>query len=176
MITTIFIYQNNIILIGMPGSGKSTIGVLLAKVLGYQFVDTDLIISGQQQATLQEIIDTRGLEAFLGCEEQAGLSVDAHRTVIATGGSMVLSERAMGHLKGIGTVIYLDVPLPALARRLKNIRTRGIAARPGETLEQIYKERTPLYEAYADLTVPVSGSEGLEDTVAQAANRLIKRI
>ncbi len=165
--------KDNIILIGMPGSGKSTLGVLLAKTLGYQFIDTDLIISGQQQATLQEIIDQRGLEVFLGCEEQAGLSVDVHRTVIATGGSMVLCKRAMDYLKGIGTVIYLDVPLPALVHRLKNIKTRGIAARPGETLEQIYKERTPLYEAYADLTVPVSGGEGLEDTVAQAADRLI---
>ncbi len=164
--------KDNIILIGMPGSGKSTVGVLLAKVLGYQFVDTDLIISEQQQATLQEIIDTRGLEAFLDCEEQAGLSVNVRHTVIATGGSMVLSQKAMARMKENGTTVYLDVALPALAARLRNIRTRGVAARPGQTLEDIYRERLSYYERYADLRVSVPPHAHLEDVVEETIKKL----
>lgn len=167
--------KDNIILIGMPGSGKSTLGVLLAKTLGYQFIDTDLIISGQQRATLQEILDTRGLEAFLCCEEQAGLSVDAHRTVIATGGSMVLREKAMKHLRDIGTILFLDIPPQELSRRLKNIKTRGIAARPGETLAQIYEERLPLYRRYGDVTVSIPDGAHMEDAVAQVVEALHMR-
>lgn len=164
--------KDNIVLIGMPGSGKSTVGVLLAKTLGYQFVDTDLIISRQQKDTLQKIIDNRGLEEFLNCEEQAGLSVDTDKTVIATGGSMVLKEKAMAHLKAIGTVVFIDVSLPELKSRLHNIKTRGIAARPGETLEQIYKDRIPFYERYADISLKVSNHMQLEEVVEQLIKML----
>lgn len=166
--------KDNIILIGMPGSGKSTVGVLLAKTLGYQFVDTDLIISKQQNATLQKIIDERGLEEFLNCEEQAGLSVAGSKTVIATGGSMVLKEEAMEHLKSLGKVVFFDVSLPELKSRLHNIKTRGIAAKPGETLEQIYEERFPFYEKYADMKMQVSSNIHLEEVVEQIVELLEK--
>lgn len=164
--------KDNIILIGMPGSGKSTVGVLLAKTLGYQFIDTDLIISKQQKTVLQKIIDERGLEEFLNCEEQAGLSVDTERTVIATGGSMVLKEKAMEHLKSLGQVVFFQVSIPELKSRLRNIKTRGIAAKPGETLESIYEERLPYYEKYADITVEVSNNAHLEEVVEQLVQLL----
>ncbi|MFQ9985501.1 MAG: shikimate kinase [Lachnospiraceae bacterium] len=122
---------DSIILIGMPGCGKSTVGVVLAKALGMNFIDTDLLISSRYGLTLQEIIDVRGLEMFLAYEEQAGLSVCDRRAVIATGGSMVFSGKAMEHLSGLGTVVYLDVGLQELEERLTNIRTRGVASRRG---------------------------------------------
>lgn len=164
--------NNNVILIGMPGAGKSTVGVILAKTLGMQFLDTDLLISAQQNARLQELLDARGLEGFLACEQQAGLSVDVSKTVIATGGSMVLCAQAMAHLKTLGTVVYLETPLETLAARLNNITTRGIAARPGETLEEIDRVRKPYYERYADMTVRAQEGMGTEDVVSRVISRL----
>lgn len=146
--------KNNIVLIGMPGAGKSTIGVLLAKTLGYDFVDTDLVISRRTGTTLQALIDAQGISQFLAEEERAALSLDCEQTVIATGGSMVYSEAAMRHLKTGAVTVFLDVPLDALLRRLRNIRTRGIAIAPGLTLSDIFNERLPLYRRYADMTVP----------------------
>ncbi len=152
-------------MIGMPGSGKSTVGVLLAKALGYLFEDVDLRISRRAGKPLQKILDEDGLLGFLRLEEEVGSAVQADRTVIATGGSMVLSERAMAHLKTLGKVVFIDVPFPEIKRRVTNIRTRGIAFHKNETLEDVYRERLPLYEKYADVTIRVGGGDSIEDTV-----------
>jgi len=162
----------NIILIGMPGSGKSTVGVLLAKTLGYGFVDTDLTIQQREGALLQEILDRRGLEAFLDAEASAICSVRCERSVIAPGGSAVCREDAIGHLRDLGRVLYLRVPLEELQRRLSDIKTRGIAMGPGQTLADIYEYRAPLYEKYAHTVVDVGG-ESLEETVAAVLRALI---
>lgn len=157
----------------MPGSGKSTLGVLLAKALGYSFVDTDLIISRKAEKTLQNILDTDGLDSFLELEQQVGSELECDKTVIATGGSMVLSDTAMQHLKKNGVVVYINVPFAEINRRVKNIRTRGIAFHKNETLASVYKNRRPLYEKYADVTVDVLGkSQTIETTVDELAEKL----
>lgn len=161
----------NIILIGMPASGKSTVGVILAKLLGFDFLDTDLLIQRREQQLLSEIIATRGLPAFLAAEEAACLSVHTSHSVIATGGSVVYSEAAMEHLKSLGTVVYLAVEYPTLADRIHDIQGRGVALRPGQTLEVLYAERVPLYEKYADITV-VEGTGRLEETVKAVREKL----
>ncbi|MBQ2570084.1 MAG: shikimate kinase [Ruminococcus sp.] len=157
--------MNNIILIGMPGSGKSTVGVLLAKALGYLFDDVDLLISRRAGKPLQKILDEDGLEYFLRLEEELGSTLAADRTVIATGGSMVLSEKAMAHLKSMGEVVFIDVPFAEIERRVTNIKTRGIVFHPNETLADVYRERLPLYERYADRTLRVGAGDTIEDTV-----------
>lgn len=149
----------------MPGSGKSTVGVLLAKALGYLFDDVDLLISRRAGKPLQKILDEDGLEYFLRLEEQLGSTLDADRTVIATGGSMVLSEKAMAHLKSMGEVVFIDVPFNEIERRVTNIKTRGIVFHPNETLADVYRERLPLYERYADRTLHVGAGDTIEDTV-----------
>ena len=159
-------------MIGMPGSGKSTVGVLLAKALGCLFTDVDLLISHRAKKPLQRILDEDGLEAFLALEEEVGSRLRAENTVIATGGSMVLSDKAMRHLKTLGTVVYIDVPFEEIERRVTNIKTRGIVFHPNETLADVYRERKPLYERWADLTVKVEASDGIEDTV----DKLIKML
>ena len=159
---------HNIILTGMPGAGKSTVGVILAKNLGMDFVDLDILISKRQKCTLQNIIDARGLGEFLKIEELEATELEAENTVIATGGSVVLSEAAMGHLLKMGINIYLDVPTRELARRLSNIKTRGIAAHPGERIEDIYKARLPLYKKYADITLNCS-DKTTEDIVEEVS-------
>lgn len=160
--------MDNVILIGMPGSGKSTLGVLLAKTLGYSFIDTDLIISKAAQKPLQKILDEDGLCHFLDLEEQVGAELECDKTVIATGGSMVLSEKAMQNLKTGGRVLYINVPLDEIKRRVTNITTRGIAFHKGETLDDVYRVRVPLYEKYADMTVNFTDATdgGIEDTVS----------
>lgn len=165
--------MNDITLIGMPGSGKSTVGVLLAKTLGFQFVDTDLIIQQREGALLQDILDSRGVEAFLDCEEAAIRTLDCARTVISPGGSAVCRAGAMDHLKALGRVVYLHVPLAELERRVSNITTRGIAMAPGEGLADVYAQREPLYRRYADLTVEVAEGMALEETVAAVLQGLI---
>lgn len=145
--------MENIILIGMPGAGKSTIGVILAKTLGMDFLDTDLLISKKTGQTLQTILDTQGQQAFLEIEKQVILEIAPQKTVIATGGSVPLRAEAMEHLKQMGQVIYLKVPLEELEKRLSNIKTRGIAFGPGETLKTLYEYRVPIYESWADITV-----------------------
>lgn len=145
--------MKNIVLIGMPGAGKSTVGVLLAKSMGYDFLDTDLVIQSQQKSKLQKIIDEQGIEAFLECEEQALLSVDCEKTIIATGGSAIFSEKGMEHLKKNGVCVYLKVDEQELIRRLRNIKTRGIACKKGETVAQIIAQREAYYNKYADITI-----------------------
>ena len=160
--------RSNIILIGMPGAGKSTVGVILAKALGMDFLDTDLAICRRRGDTLQAILDSDGLDAFLDLEEDVVCSLRPEGTVIATGGSVPMRDRAMEHLKAGGTAVYLDVPLEELRVRLSNIRTRGIAFGPGETLDTLYARRTPIYRRWADVTVCTDPLRNdLEHTVEQ---------
>ncbi len=149
--------NDNLILVGMPGSGKSTVGVVLAKALGYSFLDTDLLISRHYDMKLQKIIDSCGLQSFLDKEAYVICSLSCEKTVIATGGSVICRDRSMRHLQAMGRIVYLNVPLPVLKRRIRNITTRGIAFAKGETLDDVYRKRAPLYEKYADITVDVSG-------------------
>ena len=144
----------NIILIGMPASGKSTAGVLLAKTVGYGFIDTDLLIQNEQKSLLCDIIAAKGAEEFIKIEETVLSDLWAERCVVATGGSAVYGERAMRHLKEIGTVVYLKLGEKTIEKRLKNIVLRGVVMRrSGETVADLYAERVPLYEKYADITV-----------------------
>ena len=149
--------KDNIVLIGMPGVGKSTIGVVLAKVLGYQFVDADLLIQREEGKLLHEIIEEAGTEGFIAVENCVNSKISASHSIIATGGSVVYGTEAMTHLKEIGTVIYLKLPYEELAARLSDIRGRGVVLREGQTLRDLYEERAPLYEKYADLTVEERG-------------------
>ncbi|MCI8322590.1 MAG: shikimate kinase [Lachnospiraceae bacterium] len=149
--------EKNIILIGMPGVGKSTVGVVLAKRLGYSFVDADLVIQSWEGKLLHEIIEERGVEGFWMLEEAVGESMDVRRTVIATGGSAVYGENAMAHYKQIGTVVYLSLPLEGIRERLGDLTERGVTLRDGQDLDGLYVERQPLYERYADVTVDCEG-------------------
>lgn len=143
----------NLILIGMPGAGKSSVGVVLAKRLGYAFVDSDLLIQSREGKLLHEIIEAEGVEGFWRIEEAVNASIEARRTVIATGGSAVYGARAMAHLKQIGTVVYLRLSLETIEERLGDLEERGVTLREGQDLRALYEERTPLYERYADLTI-----------------------
>lgn len=165
--------MDNIILIGMPGCGKSTIGVVLAKVLGYEFTDSDLLIQKREGKLLREIIAEQGEEAFIKIEEDVNAGIQTERHVIATGGSVVYSDRAMQHLKEIGTVVYLKLSYATICNRLGNIRRRGVVLRDGQTLKDLYDERIPLYERYADVVVDAEGQdvEGLMDEVVEALQR-----
>ena len=158
--------MKNIILIGMPACGKSTFGVVLAKTLGMSFVDTDLQIQEKTGRLLQDIIDHDGMDAFLEIEESLLTHVEAENTVIATGGSAVYSDRGMKYLRTIGEVIYIRLPLEEINRRLNNIKTRGIAMSPGESLEDIFNKRAPLYEKYADIIMDSTGLT-LEEAVKE---------
>lgn len=145
--------KQNVVLIGMPGVGKSTVGVILAKVLGYEFVDSDLLIQKAEKRLLREIIAQEGQAGFLKIENRVNASIDMEKTVIATGGSVVYCTEAMEHLKKIGTVVYLKLDYEILKKRLGNLRCRGVVLRKGQTLKDLYDERTPLYEKYADIVV-----------------------
>ncbi len=159
--------MKNIILIGMPAVGKSTIGVLLAKSLGFSFIDTDLIIQRNTGRLLQEIIDSDGLDEFCREEERALCSVSAEfDTVIATGGSAVYSREGMIHLKEHGAVYYLSLPAEELSRRLKDIKTRGIAMHPGETIEDVFAQRATLYKEFADAVIDCYGKTA-EQTIEE---------
>lgn len=151
--------MNNITLIGMPGAGKSTIGVVLAKVLGYQFLDSDLLIQKQEKRRLSQIIEEEGYKGFQEVENRVNASIDVDNTVIATGGSVVYCEEAMEHLKSIGTVVYLKLSLNALSKRLGNLKGRGVLLKEGQTLAGLYDERTPLYEKYADIVIDEEGKD-----------------
>lgn len=155
---------DNIILIGMPGSGKSTCGVLAAKALLKNFFDTDLLLQNIEGKRLQDIINENGIDYFNEAEENAILSLDIRGTVIATGGSVVYSEKSMEHLKKLGRVIYLHLDYDTMADRIKNITTRGVVLKDGHTLLDMYNERLSLYEKYADETI-ICDNLSVEDVV-----------
>ena len=163
--------KDNIILIGMPGVGKSTVGVILAKVMGYQFVDADLLIQQQEGKLLREIIEEVGTDGFIQVENRVNASIQCEKTIIATGGSVVYGKEAMEHLKEIGTVVYLEVPFSTLEKRLSDIKGRGVVLIDGQTLYDLYMERTPLYESYADVRVSEEGLN-VEQTVELLVNKL----
>lgn len=144
--------QNNIVLIGMPGCGKSTLGVLLAKLLCKDFADVDLVIQRRIGQPLQQYIDEKGVDAFLAAEADALDTLDVTNTVIATGGSAPLTARGAKRLKALGKVVYLCLPYAEIEQRVTNLATRGIAMRQGETLRDVYDDRCPLYVSLADLT------------------------
>lgn len=160
--------MDNIILIGMPGSGKSTLGVLLAKILGFDFLDSDLLIQNSAGMRLFEIIDRRGVDGFLALEDEINSNIEVKHTVIATGGSAVYCEKAMKHLKSIGRVVYLKLPFSEIEKRIDNLPTRGVVIREGKNLFDMYNERAPLYEKYADITV-----ECKEDNLSANVDKII---
>lgn len=149
--------KDNIILIGMPGAGKSTLGIVLAKIMNYDFVDADLVIQQQCDKTLERIIDACGPEGFIEVENQVLIGMTAEHTVIATGGSAVYSDEAMQHLGSIGRVVYLKISYDELRGRLADLSERGVVMKGGRgmSLRELYDERKPLYERYADITVDV---------------------
>ena len=163
--------MDNITLIGMPGSGKSTVGVVLAKKLGYDFVDADLVIQARQGALLQELLDRHGLDAFLDMERNAIRSIACRRTVIAPGGSCVLRSGSMEHLKALGRIVYLRLGFSELERRITNLADRGIAFAPGQGLREVYDQRAPLYERWADLVVDADG-QSLRETLTAVVHAL----
>lgn len=165
------VWMDNIILIGMPGSGKSTVGVVLAKALGMKFVDVDLLIQEREGALLQEMIDSRGVESFLDLERDVICSLDCRGTVVAPGGSCVCREESIAHMRGLGRVVYLQLSLDDVEGRIHNQASRGIALQPGQTLADVYRYRVPLYEKCAHITVP-AGGQSLADTVEAVKDAL----
>lgn len=163
--------KENIVLIGMPGVGKSTLGVVLAKELGFQFVDADLLIQERENRLLKEIIAEDGVEGFLKIENDVNASIRAEKTVIATGGSVIYGSDAMEHLKEIGTVVYLKLDYETLDSRLGNLKGRGVVLKDGQTLQDLYNERIPLYEKYADVIVDEGGLD-LEQTLTQVLKQI----
>lgn len=151
--------KDNIVLIGMPGVGKSTVGVVLAKRLGYRFVDSDLVIQEQYGKLLHQLIEEHGVEGFRKLENDVNASLNMHRCVIATGGSAVYGREAMEHLRDIGTVVYLKLPLEEISDRLGDLNARGVAMMPGQSLEALYEERVPLYEKYAHKVIDCHGKQ-----------------
>ena len=163
--------MRNIILIGMPGVGKSTVGVVLAKTLGIGFIDTDLIIQQTKGKLLNEIIAEDGLEGFLKIEEEAILSKEYRGMVVATGGSAVFSSKAMEHLRNDGVIVYLNAPYEVIEKRLKNIKSRGVVAKEGQTILDIYHQRVPYYETYCDINIECENSS-VEKTVEKIISKL----
>jgi shikimate kinase len=162
--------KDNIILIGLPGAGKSTLGIVMAKILNYSFVDADLLIQEQTDKTLQMIIDAMGPQGFIEVENEVLKQIERHHAIIATGGSAVYSDEAMQHLRSIGTVVQLKITYEELERRLGDLDERGVVLRKGKVvdLHQLYEERVPLYDKYADYTIDVS-----DISVREAARNLI---
>ncbi|MBU9727674.1 shikimate kinase [Diplocloster modestus] len=165
--------MDNVILIGMPGVGKSTAGVVLAKILGYEFIDSDLLIQKEEKRLLAEIIEQDGIDGFIAVENRVNASIEAERSVIATGGSVVYGEEAMEHLRKIGTVVYLRLSYRTLDRRLHNIKGRGVVLREGQNLADLYEERTPLYEKYADIVIDEE-ELSIEETIENIQKALYK--
>ncbi|MCL6583209.1 MAG: shikimate kinase [bacterium] len=163
--------DRNIVLIGMPGVGKSTIGVILAKVLSRDFLDTDVYIQSKEGRSLQEIIDQEGLKRFCELEERYVISIAGKGLVIATGGSVIYSDLAMRHLRSQGVVLHLFLPVHILEKRLSNLLTRGVVKKSSQTFIELYRERMPLYEQYADTTVDCTGL-GHEEVIKVILTRL----
>lgn len=156
--------MKNIVLIGMPAVGKSTVGVVVAKWLGYEFVDTDLLIQKQEKRLLKEIIAQEGNDGFLAIENQVNRDLDVENAVIAPGGSVVYCEEAMEHYKKTGTVVYLKVSYETINRRIQNAKSRGVVLKEGQTLKDLYEERVCLFEKYADYTICEDGLT-IEETI-----------
>lgn len=146
--------KDNIVLIGMPGAGKSTVGVVLAKKLGYNFLDSDLVIQKQYGKLLHELITEHGVEGFWKIENDVNAAIDVNNSIIATGGSVIYGEEAMKHLREIGTVIYLQLSYEEIEDRLGDLNARGVTLQPGQSLKDLYEERIPLYQKYAHITIP----------------------
>lgn len=157
--------MNNIILTGMPSCGKSTLGRLLAKELGYAFLDTDDVIIRQNGCPLKDILDNEGLDGFIRREEEAVCSVNVENTVIATGGSVVYSPKAMAHLKSLGRIVYICLDYKEVENRLGDLHERGVAIAPGKTLRDLFDERAPLYNKYANLVVSIQGGNSVRQSV-----------
>lgn len=162
----------NVVLIGMPGAGKSTIGVLLAKALKKPFIDTDLFVQQKYGMFLQDIIDKHGIKSFLEMEERVVLEIDAQNCVVATGGSVIYSSSSVEHLKKDGILVYLKLRFDEIDNRLKDITSRGIVKENNKTLVELYNERIPLYEKYADITINCSNKH-IEDIVSEIKTRLL---
>ncbi len=163
--------MDNIVLIGMPGAGKSTVGVVLAKRLGYQFADSDLMIQEREGRLLHEIIEQEGDSGFLAIENDVNRSLQLEQTVIATGGSAVYGREAMEHLRAIGTVIYLKISYEELKKRLGNLKGRGVVLKEGQDLKDLYEERIPLYEKYADIVIDQDGR-----TIEETSRLIMEKI
>lgn len=161
----------NIILIGMPGSGKSTVGVVLAKKLGYQFIDSDLVIQERCRKLLHQLIEERGEAGFVMLENEVNASILADCAVIATGGSAVYGKEAMAHFRQIGKIVYLELAFEELEKRLGDLHERGVVLKEGMTLKELYEERIPLYEKYADIVVPCTGRD-IRDVMEEIAERI----
>ena len=157
----------NIILIGMPGVGKSSVGVVLAKILGYRFLDSDLVIQEKEAKLLHEIISEKGLDGFISVENRINANIECEKCVVATGGSAVYGKEAMEHFKEIGTVVYLKSDYETIAERLGDLAARGVAMKDGQTLKDLYEERVPLYEKYADIIVDESGCSSVRETISK---------
>lgn len=167
--------KENIVLIGMPGAGKSTIGVLLAKALNYNFIDADLVIQKQNNKKLYEIINEKGIDEFLKIENEIISNINVTETVIATGGSAIYGKEAMEHMKNNGIIIYIKLSCVEIINRISNIKTRGIAMKDGKTIFDIYSERIPLYEKYADIVIDAEGTS-IEECVTMMSDEIIKKI
>ncbi len=163
--------MKNIVLIGMPGAGKSTVGVVLAKNMGMSFMDSDLVIQEQEGKKLQELIEEHGMDGFLEIEARVNASLNPRTAVIATGGSAVYSERAMEHLRSIAMVCYLKLSYEGIEDRLGDLTERGVVLRKGETLRELYEERVPLYEKYANMTVECE-NKNIREIVTELSKRL----
>ena len=163
--------KDNVVLIGMPGAGKSTVGVVLAKNLGYSFVDSDLVIQQKYGQLLHELITENGIEGFWKIENDVNASLNQHKSVIATGGSAIYGTGAMEHLREIGTVIYLKLSCEEIADRLGDLNARGVTLKPGQTLRDLYDERVPLYEKYAHISIACSGKP-LREIVREIAMKV----
>ena len=171
--------MKNIIFIGMPGAGKSTIGVVIAKIFGYDFVDSDLLIQNQEGDILEHLIDKYGIDGFLKIENQVNRDIDVKKTVISTGGSVCYCDEALRHMSEYGVIVYIKTDYESLHQRLGDLHQRGVVIRNGSTLLDLYNERTPLYEKYADVIADVSGCR-IEEAIdkikkeLKACDKLIK--
>lgn len=159
--------KNNIILIGMPGVGKSSVGVVLAKILGYRFLDSDLVIQEEEGKLLCEIMAEKGTEGFIEVENRINASIMCNRTVVATGGSAIYGREAMEHFREIGKIVYLKSDYDTIRERLGDLEKRGVVLKDGQTLLDLYNERVPLYEKYADIIVDECGCGTVSDTIAK---------
>lgn len=165
--------MNNIVLIGMPGVGKSTAGVVLAKILGYRFIDADILIQEEEGRLLSEIIEEEGIAGFIQIENRVNRNIQTEKSVIATGGSVIYGREAMEHLSKIGKIVYLKVSYELLSKRLKDIKDRGVVLAKGQSLKDLYGERTPLYEKYAHIVVDQEGLD-VENTIQEIIKSLYK--